>query len=304
MKILVSGGQFFADGFAVRRAFNLWEGECRTISFISDEGCGCTSLHLTNGVPVAESPSLKIVDWKRGFEILPSPRSAMCARTERELSVGEKRFVVICQGGDPARLVFSGAITAEIELSASIFDPKITLLSGQREPLLSMQASCKEGSYLLILSLGAEEPNVLLECSGESIVCRGNEVTVRKKYDDLCLRSVTRRYLWQGKGFDRSQEIVCANQHSFMREQSGRLLLEAVFAEDESAANALLSPEIAEYAAIKEYFGKIVRLVPALFSDSPTAYAALKRNGERWIATTYDFDFDAQGLVTNIRCDD
>ena len=49
------------------------------------------------------------------------------------------------------------------------------------------------------------------------------------------------------------------------------------------------------------YFGDLVALRPALDADKDTAVIAVKREGKRLIAITYDFEFDEYGRIGNVR---
>lgn len=300
MKIYVGNGQFFADGFAVRRAFEAEEGERRVLSYISNRGCGCTRMTIRGGRPHFEERTVRLTKWQAGWEITPAPFSAR-KDYEESFPLGEGRTTLRCEAGDPTviSLVEKGW---RRETYCPISDPKATLISGQREPILSLRARTESGEYLALLSLG-ETPRLLLEDYGDSVTCSGNDVTVVRRLSDLRHRKVVTRYLWRGNGFDRSREIICADAHPFIREEMGRLLLEAALAEDEDAVKELLSPDLADPRALLDYFGPLTEVRPPLLTDSPTAYAALKRTPEGVVATVYDFDFDEEGRITNVRAE-
>ena len=166
---------------------------------------------------------------------------------------------------------------------------------------MRIDAACEAGEYVAMIALPENGARLLLESRGERILCEGNEVRIERTYADLLSRRVTERYLWRGDRFECSREIVCAKEHIFMREEMGRALLEAAMAKDESAISALLSPEIGNVAAILDYFGEILSVRPDLPSNSSTAATAVTRDDEGLIATTYDFDFDGNGRISNIR---
>ena len=303
MKIIVSGGQFFADGFALRRAFTLEEGESRFISYLWARGCGCARLRLLGGRLTVTEGAIGLVQWKKGAELFPLPLApASPERREKEFTVESERFRVMCLCGNPSEIRFSGAIEGRHEASTAFFNPTISLLGGQHEAILDIHAVTAEGDYLALFAVRKGAFRLLLEESGESISCIGNEVTVTKSLADLCSRRIVSRYLWRGEAFSCSREITCAKEHSFIREEMGRSLLEAVLAGDRDGIAGLLSPEIANADAILDYFGEIIAVRPALFEESRTAVAALRKRGNDLFATVYDFDFDGRGRISNIRC--
>lgn len=304
MKIFVSGGQFFVDGFAVRRAFSLDEGERRLLCFVSEGGCGCCFATVQGGKLLLTGEGVDLIRRKEGVELCPAPRLPACLRTQRsiDLRVGEEDFCVEC--APPFRLTVSGAASAEWKASTTLFAPRFERINGQKDVIVKLSASCPEGEYLAMIALSKSSARLLLETFGESILCRGNEVVVKRRYDDLRQRTVTTAYLWQGDGFKCSKMIKCANDHTFRQEEMGRLLLEAVLAEDEEAVKNLLSPEIADASAVTDYFGNILSVRKPLFAKSPTAIAALTRREKELVAVTYDFEFDGAGRIQNIRSDE
>ena len=82
----------------------------------------------------------------------------------------------------------------------------------------------------------------------------------------------------------------------------GRLLIESVIAKDEESLKTLLCPEIADANALFDFFKGVYAVEKPLRCLSPTAVAALRREGSKTIATVYDFDFAPDGKIENIRC--
>ena len=303
MKIIVRKGQFFADGFAVRHSFLLEEGERRLISYIGEGVCGCARLSLKEGKPIAEEGSLDILLWKEGAELLPPPPfPARPLRRIKTISVGNGQVTATCLCGAPSEIILSGVIAMRHRTKLPLFEAEISPLQGQREAILCLRGKTAEGEYLALFALGGSGAKLLLEEAGDRILCEGNEVTVERAYHDLRERKSTLRYLWQGETFSSSREIVCTKDHTFLREECGRLLLEAVLAKDEREIKNLLSPEIADPRGILDYFGEIDGVRPSPFSESPTAYATVRRQGPILRATLYDFDLDHEGKIANVRC--
>ena len=303
MRIIVRNGQFFADGFAVRGAFLLEEGERRLISYIGRNGCGYAKLRLSEDRLLVEEGRIGVIRRKGGAELFPAPLASHGGeRPRKEFSCGGKTFVATCLIGEPSEILLEGDVSFRHSSKVPFFDPKISLIEGQRNAILDLRAATEEGAYLALVSLEESGARLLLEETGDSILCEGNEVTVTRFYDDLRARRATIRYLWKGTDFDCSREIVCAKEHPFIREECGRMLLEAVVAKDEKEIERLLSPEIADAKGVLDYFGEIDGARPSPFSDSPTAYSTIKRQGTELLATLYDFDFDEQGRISNIRC--
>ena len=303
MKIFVSGGQFFADGFAVRRAFCLNEGEKRLLCYVAEEGCGCSQVSVKNGRVTVDGRSVLAVRWAEGVELRPAPHFPrwLTKRARTEVASEDSAFLVECIAAPRSLLRVTGAATAEWEAATTLLSPRLDVIEGQKEKIVKVSALCPEGEYLAMIALHTGAARLLLEDFGESVSCRGNEVTVRRRYADLMARERTSTYLWQGEGFAPSHVYVCANDHSFKQEEMGRLLLEAALAKDKTAASALLSPEVADADALFDYFGPILAVEPPLFESSPTAVAALCREGEGLVATLYDFDFDSRGKIKNVR---
>ena len=304
MKVFVSGGQFFIDGFAVRRAFSLDEGERRLLCFVSEGGCGCCFAMAQGGKLLLTGDGVDLIRWREGLELCPAPRLLSCLlrKASLDLHVGETDLCAMYL--PPNRLSVSGAVNEVWETSAPLFAPRFERIDGQKDAIVKLSASCPEGEYLAMISLSKGSARLLLETCGESILCRGNEVTVKRSYDDLLKRTVTTTYLWQGDGFNCSKMIKCANDHTFKQEEIGRMLLESVVIGDENVIKDLLSPEIADASAVTDYFGKILSVRKPLFAKSPTAIAALTRRGKELVAVTYDFEFDGAGRIQNIRSDE
>ena len=303
MKIFVSGGQFFADGFAVRRAFTLEEGEERLLSFLSDEGCGCALIKVQEGELLLGNASLMAITWAEGVELRPAPRSVhLSERVIKEITSGEDAFKAECRESPCSLITISGAAEAKWQTMVPIASPRLNVIEGQREKILEIRAECAEGEYLAMVALAKGSARLLLEDYGKSVLCRGNEVTVCKKYRDLAGREATVTHLWQGNGFKTSCKVICANAPACIREEMGRLLIESVIAKDEESLKTLLCPEIADANALFDFFKGVYAVEKPLRCVSPTAVAALRREGSKTIATVYDFDFAPDGKIENIRC--
>ena len=303
MKIYVREGQFFADGFALRRAFIVEEGARYFISYLSDRGCGCGEVRLSDGRLSVSGETIGVIEWSGCLELYPRPHPfGITSEHFSDLTCGDKTYRVYCHCGGRSEVTVEDALRWEPCLP--IFAPEITMLSGQRAPILDLRARCEEGEYILLAALEEGGGRVLLERSGEKITCLENEVTVEKTLPDRRLRRITERCVWRGSFFECSRKIVCTREHSFIREEMGRLLIEAVIAKDEESIRSLLSPDISDVRAIEEYFGEIRAPRDPLFPSSPTAVAALKPNGKNLRAVLYDFDFDEEGKISNIRCEE
>ena len=303
MRITVSGGQFFADGFAVRNAFEMKEGQRRLLSYLCEEGCGCATLSLSDGRLVTEKGTVGMIRWKNGTELYPAPLCEERVEEFREFSNGGNPIRVTCLSGRRSAILLSGGVTLRHEAATPFRAPTLSLMEGQQEALLYLRAGTDRGEYVILFSL-AETPRVLLERYGDEITCTGNEVTVICNLGDLRARRITERCLWNGQTCDCSREIVCTKDHPLIREEAGRLLLEAVLAEDEEEIRKLLSPSIRDAKAILRFFDKITQVRPVPRGGSPTAIAAVHRKGEELTGVTYDFEFDADGLIENILTDE
>ena len=301
MKVKVSGGQFFADGFALRSGFEMEEGDGRLISYLSDHGCGAARLTFQEGSLRVSEGQIGLILWKEGAELFPLPDQARFpTRTERTFPIEGGEINVRCLSGALPEITLSGWVTANIPAAFSFRRPEISLIGGQRVAILQIRAEAEAGEYLLMLSVGKEGATKLLETCGESVLCEGNEVRTTRTLDDLLGRRLSLRYLWRGDHFESSREITCANAHPFIRELSGRALLEAVYAGDEKEILSLVSAEIGDTSSLIDYFGEIVSVRPDPFSESPTAFGAVKREASRLAGITYDFEIDREGKIENI----
>ena len=302
MKLYAEGGQFFADGFAVRNSFSLEEGESRCLSYLSEVGCGAAKLTIKQGELIVQEGSVGVIYGRDYVRLFPLPvLRPWERRAEKEFSTRMGKVRVSLFAGEPSLLLVSGAFSFKYTPRYALCAPKITLIEGQRFPILRVDAFCRAGDYVALLALREEGVTLLLEECGECVTCEGNEIRVERSYADALSRKTTSRYLWKGNGFECSREIVCAKEHIFIREEMGRALLEAVMAKDEKGIDDLLSPEINDPAAMIAYFGDLVALRPALDANSDTAVIAVKREGNRLVATTYDFEFDEYGRIGNVR---
>ena len=302
MKILVSGGQFFADGFAVRGAFCMEEGERRLLSYVAESGCGCAEAKVTNGNLTVGGDCFEVIRWKTQAELRPAAHSSHRAVTTQEVVNGDARFLVECVTKPRSTLRVLGDAEASWRTSVPLFSPYLSLIEGQKQSIVRLSADCAQGKYIAILSLAKGSARLLLEDYGETVTCRGNEVIVARRYPDLRARVVTATYLWQGDGFLPSRNVVCSKDHPFIREDMGRLLIESVITRDEDAMKGLLSPEAMDASAIFDYFGEVTEVASSRAAPTDTAVSVIKKEGDHLVGATYDFDFDAAGRIENIRC--
>ncbi|MBP5405260.1 MAG: hypothetical protein J6Y74_04875 [Clostridia bacterium] len=291
MRIKVRDGQFFVEGYPVKREFSLAEGEERKVAYIGAQEAGFLLFRLREGVLDVKG-EIGLTRWGKNAEIYPPKRG------ERFLSEFET-------GKGKCRLFLGGEIRLEgaYSLSYAPLAPLLTLqaelLSGQRAPILLLRGESESEKYLSVLSLEAGASKVLLEVLGESIETVGNEITVVRLLPDLRRRRITSRYVWRGATFEKTSHICeCTYAHPFIREDAGRLLLEAVSARDYEELRRLLSTEFAEdLETVYDYFGKIDRIRKPLFTSSETAVAIEKKTPNGNVAITYDFSFEGNKIV-------
>lgn len=301
MNIFVRDGQFFADGFSVRHSFLLSEGESRLISYIAKEGAGAAYITLKKGSLTVDGEGLVVISRREGAELRPLP-TRFAERDRLEVTAEGTLYCVECRGGERSRLAVSEGAVWEHFTSLPLSHPSLRLIEGQRESIVELTASCRAGRYLAMISLSAGKVKLLLEEVGESILCRGNEVRVKRTLSDRRERVVESVFTWQGAGFALSREIRYTREIAITREEMGRELLECVIARDDRALLSLLSPEIRRAEAIYDYFGEVLSVESPLTPLSPTAVTAILRRNGRYIAANYDFDYDDAGLIENIRC--
>lgn len=301
MRFIVSGGQFFADGFAVRRSFLLSEGESRLLSYISAEGCGCSALRIENGMPFLSGEGIEAIRVRGDWELFPSPTTREKRCSEKSFSLGNKLLLVRCLSGNPSEIVFGNGKFRHRAMR-SLTCPLFSLLTGQRESIVVLRAHCADGNYIALFAVGEKGVRLLLEDCGEEVKEEGNEVTVRRTLPDLLGREITSAYLWRGDSFSLSRRIEYTKEHVARREEAGRLLIEAVIAKDEEAIRTLLSPDLNDPTAILDYFGEVLLFRPAPRSEGKEAWEVVKQEGEIKVAVTYLFELDAQGLIANVRC--
>ena len=300
VNIFVRDGQFFADGFSLRRSFSLSEGESRLISYIAKGGAGVATVGVSEGILTVEGEGLIVINHKEGAELRPILMSAP-ERDLIEVTAEGTLYRVECYGGKRSKIAVSkGAVWTHLPL-LPLCNPSLRLIEGQRESIVELTASCPAGRYLAMISLSKGVVKLLLEEVGESILCRGNEVKVRRTLSDRRGRSIESVYTWEGAGFSLSRDIRYTREIAIPREETGRELLECVIARDDAALSAILSPEIGDPRALYDYFGEILSVETPLFPVSPGAVTAILRRDGRYIAATYDFDYDERGLVENIR---
>ena len=294
MKVQVGGGQFFLNGYPVKERFTLQEGESRLLSYISDRGAGCGKIRAESG-RLSVSGSLGVIRWGENAEIYPAPEVYPSVNS---YTVGKDSFTVYVG----TRLLVRGDYTLTHLPKTPLSFPTVRLLEGQRTPMAEILADCAEGHYLAVLSLDKRASKVLLEVSGESVTTEGNEVCVLSRLEDIRCRRVTSRYLWRGSYFEESyHNVECTNAHPFIREECGRLLLEAVAARDEGEISRLVTSDIGDPAALYEYFGDILVVRTPLFTSSPTAVAVQKNTPNGVVAILYDFAFEGD-KIKNIIC--
>jgi len=292
MRIKVRDGQFFVNGYPVRSEFNLQEGEERRLSYIAKRGAGYAVLRIRDGELISEG-EIGWIKWGNGVELYPfeTPMEYV-----QECNVSERSVLL--------------RIGKDVHVNNFCYVPKSPLhspyaryLGGQRTPLLRIDASTGAGSYLAVLSIAEEQTALLLEVNGDTVETQSNDVIVTKTLHDLRLRTIKDTYRWQGNGFEQiSHNIECSYDHTFIREQYGRLLLEAVCARDEKEIRALLSEDLAQNIdALYAYFGEAECVREPLFTASPTAVALQKKTSNGRAAVTYDFSFEGNS-ITNIIC--
>jgi len=296
MRIKVQGGQFFVNGYPVREGFSLREGECRLVSCIAESGAGCATLCNEGGELIIRG-NLDVVRWGHDAELLPLPCASMPALL-REYAVDDRK-IYIAVGRE---ITCEGICSFRHTPPFPIRSPRVEILSGQKKRIANIRGECDAGEYIALFSLSQGSARLLLEAYGESIQTEGNEVAVTRKYNDLRGRVATARYTWKGENFEESyRNVECTHAHSFIREDAGRLLLEAAFARDVREITSLLSPEIADADEILRYFGEIECVRAPLFVSSPTAIAVQKKTPNGRMAITYDFSFEGT-KINNILC--
>lgn len=301
MEIRVFDGQFFIDGFPVRRGFKL-QGEKKILSYISRTGACASPIEERGGDLLFEEGAFRAIYWKQGVELRPPFR----------LAPPPKRIALTCYG-QPLSLEItegeSGSISIEGN-STSIFFPKYAItnaraeiLSGQSTAVLDLRAKAREGEYVALFSLTSEGAKLLLEGCGE-IRTSGNDVLLKEPLGGARERVRTSRWFWQGASFAlTSRSFERGASPAFTEREGGRLLLEAVAAEDDEDILSYLAPEIADAGEIKRYFGAIGEIRSPLFPSSETAIAVQKRRGGKTFALTYDFTFEG-GKIANILGED
>jgi len=303
MKIKVNGGQFFAEGFPIRKGFTIKEGGSMLLSCLSPQGTGCARMQLLGGEVTLEEGGIEFLRWQGGGELRPAPHCGLHPTLKRQ-TFSEKNFFLEVSARTICRteLSLEGKSSLRHECPLPLSDPSFEIITGQRERILSVRAACFGGEYIAFFSLGEKGYRLLLEDYGDEVICLGNEVTVTKECSDLKKRQIISHHLWRGDHFDCSREYVCANVQSFIKEQSGRLLLEALLAADEQDALSYLAPDLKDLPALRRYFGSYQAVRAPLFEASPTAVAIERREEGVLRALLYDFDFDSQGMIRNIRC--
>lgn len=291
MRIKVRDGQFFVEGYPVRREFSLREGEERKVAYIGARGAGCLLFSLQEGALKIKG-EIGLTRWGENAEIYPLA-GGEAFLSEFETGKGKCRLFL---GGE---IRLSGAYSLSYEPLAPLSSLQAELLSGQRSPILLLRGESGEEKYLAVISLEDSASKVLLEVLGESIETVGNEITVVRQLSDLRGRRVTSRYTWRGAFFENtSHTCECTYAHPFIREDAGRLLLEAVKAKDNEEIRRLLSTEFAEdIETVYEYFGEIDRIRKPLFTSSETAVAIEKKTSNGKVAITYDFSFEDNKIV-------
>ena len=297
MKVFVRGGQFFADGFSLRDSFMMEEGESRLLSYISAGGCGCALVTIRENELTAQGGALTIIKRREGAEVRPASFPL-----PQEATIQCDGYSVTCKGGALPEIRISGKAEKVLPLMHPLSAPALRLIEGQRQAIVEVTAHSAVGRYMALIALAEGDIRLLMQDCGEEILCAGNEITVTRRFDDLCMRTVTTRYTWRGDAFDLSRVVVCGRSYTPIREEMGRALLEAVVAKDEEGTLALLSDDITDARMIYDYFGTILSVEAPDPSAPPTAASAIIKKDGSLAISTYDFDFDPNGRIENIRC--
>ena len=118
MRIKVSGGQFFADGFPIRKGFELQDGREKTLSCLSDKGAGCALLRVAGGIASLTGGGIELVRWKQGAALRPLPKREEIVRRR---SFSERGFFlqVALRAGRRSSIAIAGAATYEREIPLS-----------------------------------------------------------------------------------------------------------------------------------------------------------------------------------------
>ena len=301
MEIRVFGGQFFIDGFPVRRGFKL-ENEKKLLSYIAPNGSGCAPIEEKDGEIRFEKGEFRAIFWKRGIEILPpAPRSGL-PKTIELVAFGQPVRLEISEGKNPS-IAIEGSARTEFFPSCALQGARAEIISGQSAAILDFRAKTDSGDYIALFALAREGAKLLLEGAGE-IETKGNDVRIKERLSDARERIRTSHYFWQGASFALTSRAFERGANPVFNERNaGRLLLEAVKADDKEDILSYLSTEIADAEEIKRYFGAFDRIRDPLFTSSETAIAAEKRLPDRTVAITYDFSFEG-GKIQNILCEE
>lgn len=295
MEVRVFDGQFFIDGFPVRRGFRL-QGERKLLSYIAKDDAGCFPIEEKDGEILFEEGAADAVYWKSGIEIRPPVRFKTPAKRETLTANGQSVEVLIREGkGSSVSIEGSFAIRLKHEIA----DARAEILGGQSAPILNLRAKANGGDYIALIAMPREGAKLLLEGAGE-IETSGNDVLIKEPLSDERKRVRTSRYFWQGASFAlTSRTFERGATPVFNEKNAGRLLLEAVAADDSEDILSYLAPEIADEKEIERYFGSFDIIRAPLFSPSQTAVAVQKRLPDRTACVTYDFSFEG-GKITNI----
>ncbi|MCR4725989.1 MAG: hypothetical protein K5753_02070 [Clostridia bacterium] len=301
MEVLVFDGQFFIDGFPVRRGFKI-ENEKKLLSYIARSGAGCAPIEEIGGEIRFEKGAFRAIYWKKGVEIRPPVRRIASPKVIELSTYGQPIRVEIREGANGSIAIESSART-EFFPSRDLTNARAEILSGQSAAILDLRAKTEIGDYIALFALTREGAKLLLEGAGE-IETKGNDVTIKERLFDARDRTRISRYFWQGASFALTERTFERGASPVFGERNaGRLLLEAALAGDEEDILSYLSPEIANAEEIKRYFGAFDKIRDPLFTSSETAIAVQKRLPDRTVSITYDFTFDG-GKIQNILCEE
>ena len=297
MEIRVFEGQFFIDGVPVRHAFRL-ENEKKRLSYIAGSGAGCAEIEEREGKLLFEKEAFRAIFWKKGIELRPPLRPAAPPRRIELSTYGQPLHLEIREG-ENSEMQIAGNARTVFYPKHGITNARAEILSGQSTAILDLRAKSEVGDYIALFALTREGARLLLEGAGE-IETRGNDVVIKERFDDRRKRVRTSRYFWQGASFAlTSRSFEHGATPIFEERSAGRLLLEAVAADDKEDILSYLSPEIADAEEIKSYFGSFDRIRTPLFTPSQTAIAIERTLADQTTALTFDFTFDG-GKISNI----
>jgi hypothetical protein len=251
------------------------------------------------GGKLRSSEGLEIIDWGdviflRAKKILPAPPLAL-SRKNGTLS-GIEYLLTVYKDNTIKFLLETKDNHHFYAPKTEIFKPEVFVRATKNSLLFTVKAKCDEGDYVWIISAG--DLRVLFEDSGQSIRFKNNTFTIRKTYEDMCMREKTSVYALDGENFVlKSNMFKYANEHIYIDELKPYLLLEALLADDYEYMRMLLTDDLAEKAeTLKEYFGSIASIESPDYSKADADVAVISRDG---VARCYKFEF-SDGNISNI----